>query len=265
MLHQFQTLCKSGFIEHRKTPKRGALDTPLACPYDGATSDMISEYKIVPVSRTVFSPRVHGFRFENAFQFSFEFVVPLVGRIDLGRIMYGLCGGMCFAALDYTYADRPVPSGAAAPTPGTDLYAYLWQRQLDSLWGPVVPLKVIAWMLRTNRAVSLLTANEFPQVRARIDRGTPAVLCLIRARGLRDPTQNHQVLATGYRLDPATNQVTIDIYDPNHPGQDSTLTMNLSDPSGGIDLVQSTGEPIRGFFVIKYEPQSRGLPEGDAE
>jgi hypothetical protein len=36
-------------------------------------------------------------------------------------------------------------------------------------------------------------------------------------------------------------------YDPNHPGETPTLTMNLTKPSVGIALAQSTGEALRGF------------------
>ncbi len=216
----------------------------------------------MPVSRTEFSPRVHGFHFGNAFRFSFEFNLPFFGRVDLGSMVYGLCGGMCFAALDYLLAGRPMPTRTSVPPRGSGLYAYLWQRQLDSFSGPVLPLKVIEGMLRTNEDVERLTAGkEFPRLRARIDQGIPAVLCLIRARGLVDPTQNHQVLATGYRLDTATGQVTIHVYDPSHPGQEPTLSMSLGDPERGIDLVQSTRERLRGFFVVKYRAQSGGLPE----
>ena len=214
------------------------------------------------VSRTLFSPSVHGFRFANDFWFSFEFNLPFVGRVDLGRIMYGLCGGMCFAALDYCHLGRPMPTRSDVPVPGSRLHAYLWERQLDSLSGPVVPLKAMEWMLRTNRDVARLTAiKEFPKLRASIDQRTPAVLCLIRGRGLENPTQNHQVLATGYRFDTATNQVTIDVYDPSHPREEPTLAMNLNDVSRGIDLAQSTGERLRGFFVVKYRPHKRGPPE----
>ena len=216
----------------------------------------------MPTSRTEFSARTHGFRFANAFRFSFEFNLPFVGRINLGRIVYGLCGGMCFAALDYLLAGERMPATTTLPARRSALHTYLWQRQLDSFSGPVVPLRVIEWMLRTNGDVERLTAaKEFPKLRARIDQGSPAVLCLIRGRGLANPTQNHQVLATGYRYDTATGRVSIDVYDPSRPGQEPKLSMNLRDPSRGIDLAQSTGEPLRGFFMVRYRAAQGPLPE----
>jgi len=216
----------------------------------------------VPISRTEFSPRFNGFHFANVFPFSFEFNLPFLGRVDLGRVVYGLCGGMCFAALDYLRAGKPITRRTSVPPRGSALHVYLWQRQLDSFSGPVVPLKAIEWMLRTNDDVERLTATkEFPNLRAAIDQGNPMVLCLIRGRGLADPTQNHQVLATGYHLDTATGWVAIDLYDPNHPGEDPQLTMNLDQASEATDLVQSTGEPLRGFFVVRYRAHGGRLPE----
>jgi len=218
----------------------------------------------VPVSRTAFSPRAHGFRFGNAFRFPFRFSLPLVGRIDLGQMVYGLCGGMCFAALDYLRAGKPMLSQATVPARGSALHSYLWRRQLDSFCGLVVPLKVIAWMLRTDEGVARLTATkEFPRLRASIDQGTPATLCLIRLRGIRNPTQNHQVLATGYAFDPAAGQASIDVYDPNHPGEEPMLSMSLGDAGRPAALSQSTGERLRGFFVIRYREGRGSLPEED--
>ena len=52
------------------------------------------------LERTDFEVQKQGFRFWNYFDFSLKFELPLAGAIDLGKIIYGLCGGMCFAALD---------------------------------------------------------------------------------------------------------------------------------------------------------------------
>jgi regulator of RNase E activity RraA len=73
------------------------------------------------------------------------------------------------------------------------------------------------------------------------------------------PTQNHQVVATGYDLDEYNRRVTLFLYDPNHPGKEPELTVGL-DPDGDPHIEQSTGEPLRGFFVLDYGPRKRGLP-----
>lgn len=203
--------------------------------------------------RTDFSAQAHGFAFVNRFQFSFEFPLPFAGSINLGQIVYGLCGGMCFAALDYFHAARPVPAPVSVEDVGPDLRSYLWQRQLDSLSLPVI-LKVIEGMLQDHGNVGRLTAGrEFPKLRRRLDRGNPAVLALIRGHGVENPTQNHQVVALGYDFEETTRNLTVHLYDPNHPGEEPALTMNLARPSRGIDAVQASGEPLRGFFVIGYE------------
>ena len=206
--------------------------------------------------RTDFSAQHHGFGFVNHFKFSFEFKLPFAGSINLGHIVYGLCGGMCFAALDYFHAGKPLPTRTSVQEVQPDLRSYLWERQLDSLSLPVI-LKVIEWMLQDDGHVGRLTARrEFPKLHRRLDKGNPAVLALIRGRGVQDPTQNHQVVAVGYDFDETTRHLTVYLYDPNHPGQEPTLSMNLTRPSRGIAAAQSSAEALRGFFVIAYKRQT---------
>lgn len=205
---------------------------------------------------TGFDAREHGFRFTNYFEYS----LPLLGHYGWGHIVYGLCGGMCFAALDYYHAGIPIPKQTTVPAGDTPLYRYLVRRQLDSFRRPFVPLKVAAWMLRSDRQLArLMVTAELPRAYGSLAQGDPAVLLLVRKQGISDPTANHQVVALGYELDELTNQVTLPIYDPVHPGEQPALTMNLAHPDQGIALEQSTGEPLRGFFVLGYRPRTRGL------
>lgn len=211
------------------------------------------------VSRmTGFSSTGHGFRFVNSFQLpaSLQHILPSrsASYLGLSDILYGLCGGMCFAALDYFYAGRPVPEARWTNEIGDALFSHLVRRQVDSLRRGVV-LKVLTWMARSDVSLARSVAGwEAAKVRALIDAGQPAVLALVRVKGLTDPTWNHQVLASGYDYDPDTKAMAIQLYDPNHPGQTPSLSMNLTQPSEGIGLAQSTGEPLRGFFVIEYAP-----------
>ena len=208
---------------------------------------------------TGFSPLDHGFRFVNFFQFSLEFRLPLLRPVDLGRIIFGLCGGMCYAALDYFHADVDVPPLDTQPQRGTRLYAYLWRRQLRSLVMPKVPLKIMEWMMRSDEDLAQRTAGaEFAKAKRRIDKGEPAVLLLIRAGGMTSPTQNHQVVATGYELDESSGQAKVFLYDPNHPGKEPQISFSLDPEEAGPS--QSTEEPLRGFFVLDYGPRIRGLP-----
>lgn len=222
--------------------------------------------------RTGFRAEEHGFRFVNYFDFALEFELPFVEAVDLGNIIFGLCGGMCYAALDYYHAGWPIPDLTTQPQRGTRLYAYLWSRQLHSLSIPVVPLRVLEWMLRDDDDAAYLAARrEFPRIEGRIARGNPAVICLIRAGGVADPMQNHQVVVVGYDRDEATGALTLFLYDPNHPGQETQIRLNLPAPrrrhvaAQEIALTQSTGEKLRGFFVLNYRARQEGLPATLAE
>jgi len=203
---------------------------------------------------TAFSPSTHGFRFTNRFDYSFDFELPLVGKVDLGELVLGLCGGMCFVALDYFYAGGSIPSGTRGPAKGTQLRRHLEARQLESLAPPAGILKVLNWMVLPDGEVARLTAGrESRKLRTRIDRGEPVVLALIREGRVGNPTKNHQVVATAYQFDEQMRQLKIDLYDPNHPGRAPNLAFDLSNPALGIAAKQSSGEALRGFFVIHYQ------------
>jgi hypothetical protein len=60
----------------------------------------------------------------------------------------------------------------------------------------------------------------------------------------------------GYDFDPLANQMTVYLYDPNHPGEEPSLALDLSHPGQGNSFTQSTGEPLRGFFVIPYASET---------
>ena len=198
--------------------------------------------------RTAFDPLRHGLALANYFQRALP--------VRLGPLVYGLCGGMCFAALDYYHAG--LPASAVGDDPAR-LNRYLHKRQWASFGGPVVPWRTLVWSLRRDARIAALTRRrEWPRVRARLECGEPVVLVLIRSRGWRHLTTNHQVVAAAYEED-AAQQITLCVYDPNHPGQEPTLRFGLAD-SPLLDGQHSTGEMDRGFFVQRYRPRHRGLP-----
>ncbi len=202
---------------------------------------------------TGFDGQIHGFHFVNRFEFSFDLDLPLVHSIDLGEIVYGLCGGMCFSALDYFYAGRPIPQQRYIARAGTSLHLRLVDRQVDSLSLPAGLLKVLEWMILDDTEVGRRTAiQEFPKLRRRMARGDPSVLCLIRQRGVSDPGKNHQVIARAYTFDERDSMAEIALYDPNHPNEEPRLTIDLSNPRRGISPAQSSGESLRGFFLMNY-------------
>ncbi len=201
-----------------------------------------------------------GFRFPNRYDYSLALRPPFVGGLTLGPMIYGLCGGMCYAALDHYYAGLPVPGRTTVPRPGDALYRYLWKRQLDSLQLPTGPLRILRWMFREDEVVARATMqDEFPKLRDSIARLQPAVLLMIHARSWQDPTRNHQVVAVGYDLDETARQATVFLYDPNYPGKEPTLHLDLRS-SPGI-FMQSTGETPRGFFLQDYRSKKKGLKD----
>lgn len=207
---------------------------------------------------TPFKPTTHGFRFVNYFDFPYLFnaSVPFLGTRSIGDVVIGLCGGMCFAALDYFEANRPVPTDKETEKIPLNLFRYLWTRQMDTLTMNVLE-KLFTWAILDTRILARFIArDEIPRLMALIDSGKPALLVLMRARGLLSLTQNHQVLATSYTYDPAQKTLVLQLYDPNHPGKTPQLSMDLTAPGRGMKLAQSTGEPLRGFFVTDYVRKS---------
>lgn len=207
--------------------------------------------------KKTFLSKERGFRFVNRFD-----VADLVDWNLFDNwakehpIIYGLCGGMCFAALDLFYENYAVPEVNAPPENETHLYKYLVKRQIDSLSFDTLK-HVIAWTLQDDLDVARATAKEIPQIQTSLDAGNPVVLALIRVRK-GNPTGNHQVLAIDYEFDEEKQQMELTLYDPNHPGKEPKIFVDLH-PEQGVKLRQSTGEPLRGFFVIAYQKKTPTL------
>ena len=208
------------------------------------------------IQKTDFKVKDDGFQFKNRFEFPkfLNHYLPLNLPIPvrIGDVIYGLCGGMCFAATDYFVTGEKIPTYSEVDDIGLKLFMYLWNRQLDSL-KPSMVKKLFEWMLRDDISLARsIKGWEIPKVRSEINNKKPATLALIRVKGISDPTKNHQVLAIGYEFD-AGSEMTIQIYDPNYPNEEHTLTMDLSKPAQGIDLQHSEDGPLRGFFKIDYQ------------
>lgn len=207
-----------------------------------------------------FQPVLNGFQFVNRFELKFplKYTLPVIGKIDLSQVVFGLCGGMCFAALDYFHLGKPVPVFTQVDELDGRMFAYLSQRQLDSLQIPTL-IKIVEWMLLENSELNgRMTRYEIPKLRRSLDQGKPVVLLLVRVQGLNNPTINHQVVATGYEISPDGRSIEIQLYDPNHPRKQPTIRSGLF--KSDFQINQSTGEPLRGFFVLPYTP-SRTVPE----
>lgn len=198
----------------------------------------------------------------NRFDLSLSWRWPIVGTIDLGRMTYGLCGGICYAALDHFQQELPLPAAIDLRF-GTRWSRYLLKRQMDSFAWLQVPWRVLIWTLRRDADIAFLSLRrEWPRARALLIQGQPVVLVVVRSRRCSQLTLNHQVVITAYEEDAAARRVTLWLYDPNYPSQEPTLQFALDDPPSALQGFHSTGEVDRGFFVQRYRSQRRGLPIG---
>ena len=248
--------------------------------------------------RTAFNPQTHGFAFVNSWKFDEEERQRLHDRVaayltwgailgaatfgPAGAILvplgiralreemeshlapgYGLCGGMCFAALDFYKAGLPVPRGQHPndrPAPGTHLRSYIWKRQLDSLVSDGA--RFLAWLIALNNlrqswpfrggTARLLawSKEEWKTLKARVDAGEPVPIGLVR--DTKNVYDNHQVLAIGYDETDET-RTTIYLYDPNCPDMESTISIEFGEQLlDGRERCPASA-PLRGFFGEAYK------------
>lgn len=208
------------------------------------------------MSGTEFRPSVHGWAFQNRFRYP----ASMLGLSVPVSPAFGLCGGMCWSALDRYHAER-LPTALDAPSPGEPLYEELLQRQLNALasngWRRVHEWQAkpdVSSRFRRND-IGTATLAEFRRVRRLLDSGEPALLHLVRMAGpFANPTENLQVLAWSYLENRTAGHVRISVYDPNQPGNDKLyIELALRREDGRVALRQSSGEPLRGFFVVEYD------------
>ena len=230
---------------------------------------------LAPLEATTdFHPARHGFNFPN----SFEINPAMFGAANLNKWNMGLCGGMCSAALDHFLKGTPIPTLDHPPAqkcPELGLFYELFGRQMITLY-PANWLRVLSWQITPEADTQvthftpsgtgsfgmgisvatddshgigfLTTRKECPKMMGIVASGKPAILCLIRQRGDENPSDNHQVLAIGYRL-VDTGHLKIQIYDPNHPDTTQELTLELLNKDHSINGTETDGKKFRGFFV----------------
>ena len=259
------------------------------------------------MTRIDFDPQKHGFAFVNWWDFddaereklhetfagylkwgvivgAAAFGLPgalfaILGIRALRKVMesnlapaFGLCGGMCFTALDFYYkykAGQPslreqVPDGR--PDTGEDLRSYIWKRQIDSLvslenlsgdgarflaW--VIALNHIprGWPFRGGPAWLLAQSKvEWQKLKRSLDQNKPMPIGLVRDSG--NVYDDHQVLAIGYDDDAGGG--TIYLYDPNCPDVESTIHITFGEHQLVGEESCGSSPPLRGFFCETYEP-----------
>lgn len=235
---------------------------------------------------TAYRPILNGFAFKNSFSaeaIRSEFGVPswlnevltsnpatLPFGVSLSAAYWlddtwGLCGGMCFASLDRYFNRQPTPTDTVPPRGSSPLFRELFDRQNDAIesvgWRTILDYQVRpdegAWYEFQHSLGHYVLTRQWPAVRAQLDDGIPAVVCLIRV-GRTSPAiwNNHIVVAWAYEID--GNDVEIQVYDPNKPGESHRLGFRLNQRNSRLDATDTgTDRTLRGFIMIPYDRQER--------
>ena len=193
---------------------------------------------------TKFTPLTHGYLFPNRFEFKgfTKFV-----KVIKSNFIYGMCGGMVFSALDYYFDQKNIPFYGAVNDLSLSYTKYLWKRQSESTSFSILFKIIYFGSLLKRKAIQKTIQNELPQIIARLNIALPAPIIIVRSSIFQNPTHNHQVLVTGFEDNPS--QLELILYDPNHPGIEPRLVVSHDHV---ISITQSTGEPVRGFFLNHY-------------
>lgn len=193
--------------------------------------------------KTNFIPLTHGYKFPNRFEFK---GLSKLTNLFKNNLIYGMCGGMVFSALDH-YFDQKMVAGYKIVEDIPDNYTkYLWKRQRESVSFSVLMKIIYFTSLSINRSVKKSILVELPKIKWHLNDDLPVPLVIIRASLLQNPTHNHQILVT--ELLENGNRTELFIYDPNHPGKQPIIEIDRFSHK----IIQSTGELVRGFFVNKY-------------
>ncbi len=197
-----------------------------------------SNYKL-----TNFLLEKHSFLFPNRFILKSFFISPRA------PFYYGLCGGMCYTALDIYYQNDDAPDFNNPEALPKNLLSYLVNRQLHST-GFRSLIKLLQWLFHpTTKLLKSSITNELPRILSSLHTGNPVPIILVRSKKLNNPTNNHQILIVGYKNENENTELRC--YDPNYPGGYTSLHINRNPDQ--LQIVQSTGEAVRGFFVNYYK------------
>jgi hypothetical protein len=211
----------------------------------------------------IFVPSIHGFNFQNNFP-GIPFLIhknliinDLVHRLFFRKNSYGLCGGMCFTALDYFYSGKELPCIDSPPKVGSFLHSHIFKRQNHTYgrFGRFIS-KFTFWSLSSDIQLQGKTYKEFSDIRLSLDKNEPVVIGLIYVHISRSIAiwSNHQVIAYRYEVDLEKN--TVYLYDPNSPGCEDIVIELIRTEKGfqcfQKDLRGNECIPVRGLFKIPY-------------
>lgn len=173
-----------------------------------------------------FKPHRDGFNFVNDFQNNF------VSELDWKTA--GLCGGMSYAALDYYFSRRPIPSATFRPAEGTPLHKYIYGRQVSSIRDNVdkwTELSLNPFGVRDSEFANWGLQGRLETLKNLLRLKRPVPLSLLAMGG---NWKGHQVVAVGIdlgRFSPRTKQFSEDVkiflYDPNYPNRMVTMVPDI--------------------------------------
>ena len=216
-----------------------------------------------------FLPSQNAFRFDNSHWPNVpNYTISIFNcDITIGNAGSGLCGGMVFAVRDIFEAHQPAPGAESPPEPGTPLFNYIVAGLTRTFtFGNVS--RYIDWIQSSDASTQGSKGicwheimEEWPLVKADIDAGLLSPLGLVHGQeraglgyvtGFKHLASCHQVLAWGY--DMTDTLLTLHIYDPNYPGDDQTMKLDISSPDQAAPL-RITGYSegrFRAFFRESY-------------
>jgi hypothetical protein len=200
-----------------------------------------------PGMATTFMPSRHGFPFVNHYAGIPTIATPF-GTVN--GVDYGLCGGMAFAARDHWILDKNAPGNATTPQSGV-VFDYMWRRLVDSLTIDFSSnlFRFNDLQQKTTTALNASNVTETVLIKSALASG-PVPVGLIIPSATGPIWANHQVLAIGWFVDPATGNTVVKLYDPNHPDEMTYLDTTAKTLRAAS---AANGSPIRGWFKEKVD------------
>lgn len=191
--------------------------------------------------------------------------IPGLPAVSINVTQMGLCGGMAFLTRDIFESGTPQLRGQSAADIPPPLAQLVLRRLIDSFGGAGVVAKWLQFTRTLDHNTVLggtgvfgLTLQECQAIMADVDAGRLCPIAVVLTQSLLPWAvfDNHVELVWGYDL--AGTQLTLHVYDCNHPGND-TITISL-DTSGPVPAkviaTNGTAGPnpgqVRGFFRLPY-------------
>lgn len=223
-------------------------------------------------NKTSFRPSIHGWPFSNSGGFEtvrFEFLGEMVS------VTRGFCGGMSWRALQRFYNAIPIYRDLPKPARGDDLFEELYEAQLSTMTYSYVHalfnLQCRPDLDGSNIlfpiGLGTFTQWQWRSIKHSLDMSMPVSITLINDSNNYNPfhlSSHHQVVAYAYRTALASQtdtaprgakeEVTLWIYDPNDPNNNSAcLTFFLGADKGRIRLRYNGDNRYHGFLMHDVE------------